>query len=172
MQIQLLRSAYDIVEGIVYFGRMVDKIRLHASGMLPSEYQPFLGSTNPDSFDGRCCRFLNIDYAALVAQALQGGSDESLLQWACLQGRKPSNKDVEIWNAFMQKRGWRDESSGRLRERTQRAGIADRGVSTFFDFYDADEGRPPRFPEDPPTPIKVSLGIARIPGLRSPSAKV
>jgi len=173
MEIQGLRSAYDIVGGIVYFGRMIDKIRLHAAGMLPSEYQPFLGSTNPDSFDGRCCRFLKIDYVAIVAQALQGGSDESLFQWACLNGRKPSDKDAEIWNAFMQKRGWRDASSGRVRERAQEAGLTDRVVSTFFDFFDADEGgRPPRFPEDPQTPSKPLLGTARIPGLRSPWEKI
>jgi hypothetical protein len=151
---------------------MIDKIRLNATGLLPSDYQPLLGSNNLRSFDGRCCRFLQIDYAALAAQAIQGGTDEALFQWACTHGRKPSEKDAEIWNAFMQKRGWRDESSGRLREQTRDAGITDCVVSTFFDFFDADEGRPPRFPDDPPTPSEPVRGTARIPDLRSPWEKV
>ncbi len=120
---------------------------------LPSTSQ-LLGNANPRSFDGRCCRFLQIDYDKLAAEAIQGETDEALFQWACTHGRKPSDKDTEIWNAFMQKRGWRDESSERLLEQTQQAGITDRVVSTFFDFFDADEGRPPRFPKDPPPPAE------------------
>jgi hypothetical protein len=172
MEIPGLRSPYEIVGGIVYFGRMIDKIRLHTAGKLPSEYQPLLGYANPRSFDGRCCRFLKVNYAALAPQVIHGGTDEALFHWACTHGRKSSDKDEEIWNAFMQKRGWRDESSGRLREQTQQAAITDRVFSTFFDFFDADEGRLPRFPEDPPPPSVRVGGIARIPGLRSPWAKV
>jgi hypothetical protein len=172
MEISGLRSAYESVGGIVYFGRMVDKMRLHDAGLLPSEYQSSLGDANPRSFDGRCCRFLQIDYAALAARATQGGTDEALFQWACAHGRKPPEQEVEVWNTFMQKRGWRDESSGRLCEQTRRAGITDRVVSTFFDFFDADEGRPPRFADDPPRIVGRPFGITRIPGLRSPWEKV
>jgi hypothetical protein len=95
MEIHGLGSPYEIVGGVVYFGRMIDKIRLHAAGMLPSEYQPLLGNAKPRSFDGRCCRFLQIDYVALAAQAIQGGTDEALFQWACTDGRKPSDKGAE-----------------------------------------------------------------------------
>src|SRR5271165_5476802 len=158
MEISGLRSPYEMVGGLVYFGRMIDKMRLQAAGRLPSEYQPLLGAANPRSFDGGCCRFLQVDYAALAAQSVQGATDEALFQWACAHGRKPSEKDTEIWNAFMQKRGWRDESSGRLREQTRQAGMTDRVVSTFFDFFDADEARPPRFPDDPPPPAERRLG--------------
>jgi hypothetical protein len=172
MKIHGLRSAYETVEGVVYFGRMIDKVRLHAAGRLPLEYQPLLGNANPRGFDARCCRFLQIEHPTFAAQVSQGGTDETLFQWACQAGREPSEKEVEVWNAFMQKRGWRDESSGRLRDYTQEAGITDRVVSTFFDFYDADEGRPPRFPEDPPSSGEPMLGKARISGLRSPREKV
>ena len=172
MEVENLRSPYEVVGGIVYFGRMIDKMRLHAAGMLPSEYQPLLGGANPRSFDGRCCRFLQIDYPALAARAIQGGTDDELYQWACAYGRRPSEREAEIWNAFMQKRGWRDESSGRLLEQARLAGITDRVASTFFDFFDADEGRPPRFPDDPPPPGEQVLGTTRIPGLRSPRDKI
>jgi gluconokinase len=172
MEIHGLRSAYETIGGIVYFGRMIDKIRLHASGKLPSEYQAPLGHANPRSFDGRCCRFLQIDYAALAAQTVQGETDEALFRWACAHGREPSDRDAEIWNTFMRKHGWRDESSGRLREQTQKAGLKDRVILTFFDFFDADENRPPRFPDDTPPPGEPPPGAARIPGLRSPWVKV
>jgi hypothetical protein len=172
MQIHGLRSPYELVGGLVYFGRMIDKMRLHAAGVLPAEYQPLLGSANSRSFDGRCCRFLQIDYAELAAQAIQGGTDEALFQWARSQGRKPSDAEAEIWNAFMQKRGWRDESAGRLREQTRELGRTDCVVSTFFDYFDVDEGRPPRLPADPPPPGDLVRGTARIPGLRSPWDKL
>ena len=73
MSVPGLRSPYDTVDGIVYFGRMIDKMRLHAAGDLPADYHPFLGGANPYSFDGRCCRFLRIDYGALAAEAQQPG---------------------------------------------------------------------------------------------------
>jgi len=52
-----LRSPYDKVGRLVYFGRMLDKIRLHAIGKLPPDYQSDLGDDQPKLNDGRCCRF-------------------------------------------------------------------------------------------------------------------
>jgi Domain of unknown function (DUF5069) len=172
MEIHGLRSAYETIGSVVYFGRMLDKIRLHAVGALPFEYQALLGNANSGSFDSYCCRFLRVDYAALAARAVQGLEDEAVFQWACETGRRPSDKDVEVWNGFMQKCGWRDESSSLLDKQVRKAGVADRVVSTFFDFFDADEGRPPHFPDDPPSPGKPESGKARIPGLRSPRETV
>jgi len=55
-----LRSPFDQVGGLVYFGRMLDKIRLLAVGELPEEWRAARGTTNTSSFDSRCCRFLHI----------------------------------------------------------------------------------------------------------------
>ena len=38
MKIPGLRSSFEKVGGIVYFGRMLDKIRLNAAGRLPDGY--------------------------------------------------------------------------------------------------------------------------------------
>lgn len=54
-----LRSPYDTVGGIVQFGRMLDKIRLHAAGKLPAAWVEAMGV--PRGYDARCCRFLHID---------------------------------------------------------------------------------------------------------------
>lgn len=136
-----LRSPFDQVHGLVYFGRMLDKIRLYASSKLPEGWQAARGTAMATSFDARCCRFLKIDYAALESETLKGGSDESLLAWAFANGRKPSEEEIEIWNAFMTKRGWRDAGTQRLNERLAELGLPPGTVQTMFEFIDLDEGR-------------------------------
>ena len=140
-----LRSPYDTVGGIVHFGRMLDKIRLHAAGKLPADYVEQVGDLNPGTFDGRCVRFLGVAHAKLGERVLAGGSDEEVLAWTFENGRKPTEEEILIWNAFMTKRGWRDEAHERLVFRLNEAGFGtDCGVETMFDFIDKDEERPQR----------------------------
>lgn len=136
-----LRGPSDQIKGLVYFGRMLDKIRLAAAGKLPEEWQAARGVSSKNSFDSRCCRFLHIDYAALEAETLKGGTDEELLEWAFAHGRRPTEEEIEIWNAFMTKRGWRDSGTQRLHERLGELGLAPATVQTMFEFIDLDEGR-------------------------------
>ena len=138
MKVENLRSPHERVQGLCYFGRMIDKIRLYADGRLPSEYHPNLGG----GFDERCCSFLWIEYPALVERVRRGGDDGEILEWAWQQGHKPSDEEIEVWNEFMRKRGWNDEASERLHQRIRDLGQGDRpDIQTFFDFIDADEGR-------------------------------
>lgn len=139
--IRNLRSPADQVNGLVYFGRMLDKIKLAAAGKLPEGWHEARGTTMKGSFDARCCRFLQIDYAELEAETLKGGSDETLLEWAFKKGQKPSEDEIEIWNAFMLKRGWRDAGTQRLNERLAEIGLPPGTVQTMFEFIDLDEGR-------------------------------
>lgn len=137
-----LRSPAEQVNGVVYFGRMLDKMRLAAAGKLPADWQPMRGMPNPVTFDARCCRFLGINYTALEAETLKGDkSDAELLEWAFQHGRRPSEEDIEIWNAFMSKRGWRDAGTQRLNERLAEIGLPAGTVQTMFEFIDLDEGR-------------------------------
>src|SRR3954463_12886595 len=136
-----LRSPSDKLKGMVYFGRMIDKIRLATAGKLPESWQAARGTQNKTSFDSRCCRFLNIDYATLEAETLKGGSDEQLLEWAFKNGRRPTDEEIEIWNAFMMKRGWRDSGTERLNERLAEIGLPAGTVQTMFEFIDLDEGK-------------------------------
>ena len=136
-----LRSPFDKVNGLVYFGRLLDKIRLAAAGKLPEAWQAARGTASAGSFDSRCCRFLHLDYAALEAETLKGGSDEELLAWAFAHGREPGAEEIEVWNAFMTKRGWRDAGTERLHERLAEIGLPPNTVQTMFDFIDLDEGR-------------------------------
>ena len=136
-----LRSPFEQVMSLVYFGRMLDKIRLNAAGKLPIDWQHARGTNMSGSFDARCCRFLGIDYGAIEAETLKGGTDEELLEWAFKHGRKPNDEEIEIWNAFMSKRGWRDAGTQRLNERLAEIDLPPGTVQTMFEFIDLDEGR-------------------------------
>lgn len=136
-----LRSPFDQVNGIVYFGRMLDKIRLAAAGKLPEGWQAARGAVK-GSFDWRCCLFLHVDYVALEAETLKGEkTDTELLEWAFQHGREPDDQEIEVWNAFMTKRGWRDAGTQRLNERLAEIGLPPGTVQTMFEFIDLDEGR-------------------------------
>ena len=68
-----LRSVYAKVGRLVYFGRMLAKIRLDAAGQLPADYVPNLGDGHVYSLDGRCCRFLGVPYAGIRERTLEIG---------------------------------------------------------------------------------------------------
>ena len=135
-----LRAPSEQVNGLVYFGRMLDKMRLAAAGKLPEGWQPMRGNSK-GSFDWRCCQFLKIDYAALEVETLKGASDGDLLEWAYAHGRRPTEDEVEVWNSFMLKRGWRDAGTQRLHERLAEIGLPPGTVQTMFEYIDIDEGR-------------------------------
>lgn len=129
------------VGGLLYFARMLDKIRLHARGQLHPDHHEYLGK----GFDGRLCRYLRIDYDALKQRVLEGGTDEEIFAWCQQAGRGPDDLDVLVWNGFAAKRGWRDEASANLELNKAGSGLAHRtDLLTFFDYYEVDEGRAPR----------------------------
>jgi hypothetical protein len=134
-------SPYESTRGLVYFPRMLDKIRLHAAGRLPQAYHEFLGS----NFDGRCLNLLGVTYDAVKQQVAAGSADEEILDWCLANGRNPGAEEIETWSGFMCKRGWRDNASERIAFRLKEAGLESRDaeVATMFDFIDVDEGRTP-----------------------------
>src|SRR5256885_17047515 len=87
-------SDYRETNGLIYFARMLDKIRLHAEGLLAPGY--FVGVEDPTFVDARCTRFLCITYDELVDRTLKGGSYEEVLEWCFWRGRRPSDEEVEI----------------------------------------------------------------------------
>jgi hypothetical protein len=136
-----LRSPSAKVGGIVHFGRMLDKIRLHDKNELPTDYQTNLGR----GFDEFCAKFLHVQYYDVARRVREGGSDEEILWWCFDKGRRPSETEIYVWNEFMRKRGWNDEITETLGRRKKEAGMADRSeIDTMFAFIDADEGRSPK----------------------------
>ena len=134
-----IRSARDQVSGIYVFGRIIDKIRLHAEGKLPPGYHLGIIPGNR-TFDDRVCRFLGVEYAALRERVIEGGTDEEILTWCFENGRRPTAEQIEIWNGFMFKRGWRDNSG--FEKDKAAGGFENRDeIQTYFDLFDAEEGR-------------------------------
>jgi gluconokinase len=117
---------------------MLDKIRLRAKDALPADYHNNLGTGS----DGRVCRFLHVEYPALVERVLAGGTDQEILEWCFERGRKPSEEEIFILNTFLTKQGWRDDTTPELEEMKQKWGFADRSdIQTFFEFHKADESQ-------------------------------
>jgi gluconokinase len=138
-----LRSPYAKVGRLIYFGRMLDKIRLQAAGKLPPEYVANVGEGKPTNHDLRCSRFLGVPHEEIRQRTLAGGSDAEILAWAHARGTPRSDEDCHTWNNYMMKVGWRDDRSALLAQRIRDAGWADQGLATSFDFIEKDEGRQP-----------------------------
>ncbi len=62
------RSPYDKIGGIVYFGRMLDKMRLKAAGELHPDLEENVGI----GFDKRCVDFLGVSYEGACAKGSGG----------------------------------------------------------------------------------------------------
>jgi hypothetical protein len=140
MKVPGLRSPYEKTLGVSYFGRMIDKIRLQQKSELPDDYRANVGK----GFDGRCVRFLHVEYAAVVERVLAGGTEEELLEWCFQTGRRPLEEEIYVWNEFMRKVGWNDEVTPTLQRRLAEGGFQNRpDIQTIFDYMELDEGRDP-----------------------------
>ena len=135
-----LRSPYDLVEGLVHFGRMIDKIRLHAAGRLPADYHHALGNGH----DRVLCSFIQIAYVRLREHVLENpaATDAELLDWAYQNGRRLVPIDLVVINGFLSKRGWRDQSAPNLPAWLAKSGLPPDAAQTNFDYIELDEGRP------------------------------
>ena len=134
------RSPREKVGGLFVFGRILDKIRYYAKvGHLPEGYH--LGIIpGTHTFDHRVCSFLGVSYEDLAHRTLEGGTDEEVLEWCFQHGRRPDQEQIDIWNAFLSKRGWRDESSTKVAEQKNALGLSHReDLQTIFDLMDAEE---------------------------------
>jgi len=135
-----VRSPHEKVGGIVYFGRLFDKIRRLADGKLHPDLHANLGK----GFDERAVHFLHIEYSVLQVKVQEGLSDEEVLAWSFQNGRQPGDEEIGIWNDYMRKRGWNDEVTPTLLRRLKEGGFENRtDIHTMFDFIDLDEGRDP-----------------------------
>ena len=134
------KSALEKAGGMAYFPRLLDKIRLHAQGKLPPAYHSDLGK----GADGWCAQFLRVDYDELKQRVLAGGMDGEILQWCFEHGRQLDANDLNIWNGYITKVGWRDAASARLEQVKAETGLAHRtDLVTMADFFEVNEGREP-----------------------------
>ena len=134
-----LRSPREKTGRLYYFGRMIDKIRLHLRGELSEDYHANFGQIR--SLDGLLSGFVNRSHAAIVERVKQGGTDEEILEWCFAQGFRPNETQIYVWNSFAEKLGWRDSVSRTVTKIREATGAGTVGLETIFDSIDADEGR-------------------------------
>ena len=136
------KSAYIKTRGIVFFARMLDKMRMDLDGELAEEYKSKMRL--PLCYNSRCLRLLGVEYDDVMALVQEGKSDEEIIDWCFANGKRPNEEEIEVWNQFMEKKGWRDEESAQLEDYKAESGLADRDdIVTFFHYYDVDEKRRP-----------------------------
>ena len=141
-----LRSPYAKVGRLVYFGRMLDKIRLHAQGRLPADYLENIGDAKPGMFYTRCCALLGVSYDEIRRRTLEGASDEAVLEWVEHRGARLERRGMRHVErlhdeARIPRLGRRHQApeAARSRRRASRASH----IETYFDYIDFDEGRDP-----------------------------
>src|SRR5712691_6978211 len=112
------KSAKEMTGGMMYFPRMLDKIRLHARGELAEDYHANLGKAA--AADGACANLLRVGYAALRDRVRAGGTNEEILEWCFENGRRLNRGDMLVWNGFISKPGLNDFATPTLEQAKQK----------------------------------------------------
>jgi len=134
------KSTRNETDGLRYFPRMLDKIRLQSEGKLDPDYHFNMGR----GADGRLTKFLRVDYPKLKTRVLEGGTDHEILEWCFANGRQLDKNDLEIWNGFISKLGWNDSAVDYLAKCKAEAGLSHRhDIQTLGHLFDVEEGRQP-----------------------------
>ena len=137
------RSPKALLGGIAHLGRFIDKIRLRDAGQIQDYNYITVG------FDKYLVDFLGVDAKSFEQRVLAGGTDEELLAWVKVNGRKPSDQEIAQWSQGLLASGPKDEAArqrfqGRLQEIATKRGVALSSlppVTTWADVIELDEER-------------------------------
>lgn len=136
-----LRSPRERLGGYVILPRLIDKVRLHAQGLLPEPYVPFL--LRPGlPLDGRFLALTGLQPEAVRQAVLSRDSDRDILSWVSQASALPSPQHIEAWSeALEQLRP--DRALARLLGRLspELAKQVDFTQHPLFDLIEMDEGR-------------------------------
>lgn len=137
------RSPKALLGGIAHLARFIDKIRLRNAGQIQDYNYITVG------FDKYLVDFLGIDAKAFEQRVLAGGTDEELLAWVKVSGRKPSEQEIAQWSQALLASGPKDDAArqrfqGRLQEIANKRGVAVSSlpsVTAWADVIELDEWR-------------------------------
>ncbi len=136
-----LRSPRETLGGYVILPRLIDKVRLHARGGLPSDYlSQLLGGEG--TLDRRFLAFTGLDHEALRAAILVAPDDEAVLAWVERHATRHTDAEKLAWADAVDAYRPDPERAGR---RAQRYPVVaaryDVGMLSVFDLIDLDEER-------------------------------
>ena len=130
------RSGRDLVGGIVFLGRTIDKTRAHIAGTA-GEYVALRGLSS------RVFELFGVTPEQFEQAVRENDTDEGVLSALERMGKKPSQQEIEAHNKTVLERGPADEAGmERFRANLAKLGFADRtDIKTHIDAEDLEEGR-------------------------------
>ena len=94
----MLRSPRECLAGYAILPRLIDKVRLHARGILPEDYHPNLLAKTEWAFDGRFLLFTGIDPEDLREAILSSQDDEVVGHWVQQNAQDRSQEEIRAWS--------------------------------------------------------------------------
>lgn len=135
------RSGRDLVGGVVFLGRTIDKTRAHIAGTA-GEYVALRGLST------RVFDLYGVTPEQFEEAVKQNADDAGVLRALEQKGKKPTPQEIEAHNKTVLERGPADEAGmERMRANLTKLGFGDRtDIKTHIDAEDLEEGRtvPPR----------------------------
>ena len=143
MSSPLPRSPRETLGGYIFLPRLIDKVRLHAKGLLPPEY--FENLLKPGmTTDGRFLAFTALDGEQLRKTILSSDTDDNVLKWILQHALHKSAHEIQQWaleiDAF---RPDPKMTQARVKMYPNLAEKIDVSNLSIFDMIDMDEGRKP-----------------------------
>lgn len=137
MQRLFPRSPYERLGGYVHLPRLIDKARLHRSGLLDGYNYKTVG------FDKHLLAFLKIDPDAFEKAAHELGDDSTILDWVREHGAWHTLEEIEQWNQAMISRhpDTAVKKARFLHFLKDSGGEGRKDIRTYFDLIEFDEGR-------------------------------
>ena len=136
-----LRSPREPLGGYVILPRLIDKVRLHAQGKLPTAYVAQLLAPEP-ALDGRFLAFTDLNAEALRAAILSSPDDAAVLSWVERYGKPRTDAEKTAWaGAIDAYRPDHERAARRAQHYPAVAARVDVGAISVFDLIDLDEGR-------------------------------
>jgi len=130
------RSGRDLVAGVVFLGRTIDKMRADLAGTA-GEYVAMRGLSN------RVFELYGVTAEQFREAVEKNADDEGVVRWLEQHGKKPSREEIEAHNKAVLERGPQDEAGlQRFRANLEKLGFGHRtDVKTNIDAEDLEEGR-------------------------------
>jgi Domain of unknown function (DUF5069) len=131
------RSPYERLGGYVHLPRLIDKAKLHRSGLLDGYNYKTVG------FDKHLLAFLKIDGDAFEDAVHRLETDEAIWKWIQEHGTKHSPDAIVQWNeAMISRHPDTAAKKARFTHFLKEAGGAGRkDIRTYFDLIEFDEDR-------------------------------
>jgi hypothetical protein len=133
------RSPRETMDGWSYLPRYVDKIRLHLSGKLHSDYTENLGK----GFDGMWLKAAGVMHEQFVKVVKNSVTDGEVCDWIHRTVKKSAAEKAAFWQDILSRPKVGDEAANaRFKMRKEQSGLSHRDdIKTFVDYIDADEKR-------------------------------